>query len=103
MGVFVKPSTIFGLAALAVGGYLAWKFWPQLSSAVSPDPTVTTLAGSTYMGSSDIPGDAYNAAGVPNPGPGQYNPVTSSPGGNAALNGALGASGSGMNLGSIDA
>ncbi len=99
----MKPSTIILLAAVAAGGFLAWKYWPQLAGTVSPDPTVTTLAGSTYMGSPDVPGFAYNPLGASNVSPGSYNPVTSSPSGNAALSGALQASGAGMNLGSIDA
>lgn len=99
----MKPSSLIILAALGVGGYLAYKYWPTLVGTVQPDPTVSTIAGSTYMGSEDVPGPLYNAQGGTNSMPGSYNPLSSSPGANSALNGALEASGSGMNLGSVDA
>ena len=100
----MKTSTlIFGGLVLGVGVYLAYKYKGQIASTVNPDPTVTTLAGSTYQGSEDVPGPIYDAAGAP-ANLGTYNPLTSSPGANAALNGAIYSTGSGLGaMGALDA
>lgn len=94
---------IIGGAVLAVGVFFAWKYKAKLTSIVSPDPTVTSLAMSTYQGSQDVPGTIWNAAGSASSTPGSYDPTSDSPGANAALNGALDGSGTGLNLSTYDA
>lgn len=89
---------LLGAAVLAVGGYFAWKYKAKITSAVNPDPTVTTIAGSTYQGSQDVPGTIWNAAGTTSSAPGSYDPTTATAAENAALNGALDINGS-ANLG----
>ncbi len=82
------------LAGLAVGGYFAWKYRAQLLGTVTPDPTVSTIAGNTYGGAQDVPGTitgAYSSSPTGSGGSsGNYNPLTSSPAMNSALTGALG-------------
>ncbi len=89
----MKPIHLVILAAIAAGGYFAYKYRAQLLGTVAPDPTVSTIAGNTFGGAQDVPG-TITGASMSSPtsysSSGSYNPLTSSPAMNAALTGALG-------------
>lgn len=77
------------LGAVAVGGYFVWKYRANIMATVAPDPTVSTLAGSTWGDAQDVPGTvtgAVNGTGSPNGG---YDPLTADPASNSALTGML--------------
>lgn len=59
----MKAMHLVALGALAVGGYLLWKNRAKLVAAVAPDPTVQTIAGSTYGGAQDVNGNIGAALG----------------------------------------
>lgn len=59
----MKAMHLVALGVLAVGGYLIWKNRAKLAAAISPDPTVQTLAGSTYGGAQDVNGNIGAALG----------------------------------------
>lgn len=92
----MKALTLVTLAGVAIGGYFAWKYRAQLLGTVTPDPTVSTIAGNTYGGAQDVPGTITGAYSSSPSGSssssGGYNPLTSSPAMNSALTGALGVS-----------
>lgn len=78
------------LAGLAVGGYFVWKNRAKLIAAVAPDPTVQTLAGSTYGGAQDVNGNIGAALNGMATGADQAAPT------DPALNLALTSSGAGL-------
>lgn len=73
------------LGAVVVGGFFAWKYRGRIMSAIAPDPTVTTLAGSTYGDAQDVPGTITNAVNGTAAGDANYNPGM--PSDNSALTG----------------
>lgn len=75
----------FLLGALAVGGYFAWKYRANIMAAVAPDPTVTSLAGSTFDGAQDVPGTITGAMNRTGSASSSYDPLTGTPAQNAAL------------------
>lgn len=90
----MKPLHWLMLGALAVGGYFAWKYRAQLLGTVSPDPTVSTIAGNTFGTAQDVPGTITGAT-MSSPigtsgASANYNPMTSPPAMNSALTGMLG-------------
>ena len=89
----MKAIGLLMLGALGVGAFFAWKYRARLLGTVSPDPTVSTIAGNTFGGAQDVPGTITGAAmSAPTSysSSAGYNPTTSSPAMNAALTGALG-------------
>lgn len=90
----MKPVHLVLLAGVAIGGFFAWKYRAKLLGTVTPDPTVSTIAGSTYGSAMDVPGNITGAlSSSPTPGSassGNYDPLTSSPAMNSALTGAFG-------------
>lgn len=59
----MKVANIVLLAGVAVGGYLLWKNRAKLIARIAPDPTVQTIAGSTYGGAQDVNGNIGAALG----------------------------------------
>lgn len=86
----MKATNWLILGALAVGGYFVWKNRATLIATVMPDPTVQTVAGASYGGAQDVPGNISAALQGVGGGGGQTTPT------DPALNAALTGSGAGL-------